>query len=251
MALLSVRDIKKNFGGVTVLDGVNMDLESGKIYQLIGSNGSGKTTLIDIISGRIRSDGGSVTLDGNDITHAGQLDTYRAGLARTFQIPRPFRKLTTIENMSVSANENPGESFLRASIYRLWRKRERQVYEKASSIVKWIGLDARANEESQNLSGGQQKLLETGRVMMINPKIVLLDEPIAGVNPTLAHHIFKKIRGVAVEKNITFLIIEHRLDISLDYMDHVFALDGGRIIAHGGSDEILKHPAVIESYLGE
>ena len=101
------------------------------------------------------------------------------------------------------------------------------------------------------MSGGQQKLLETGRVMMMDPKIVLLDEPIAGVNPSLAHHIFKKIREVAEKQNVTFLIIEHRLDISLEYSDHVFALDGGRIIAQGDSDEILKHPAVIESYLGE
>ena len=251
MALLSVRGIKKHFGGVIVLDGVDMDLERGKVYQLIGSNGSGKTTLVDIISGRIHSDEGNVILDGNDITQSGQLETYRAGLVRTFQIPRPFRKLATIENMSVSATGNPGETFVKASIYRLWRKRERQVYEKASSITKWIGLGSRANEESQNLSGGQQKLLETGRVMMMDPKIVLLDEPIAGVNPSLAHHIFKKIREVAEKQNVTFLIIEHRLDISLEYSDHVFALDGGRIIAQGDSDEILKHPAVIESYLGE
>ena len=201
MALLSVRGIKKHFGGVIVLDGVDMDLERGKVYQLIGSNGSGKTTLVDIISGRIHSDEGNVILDGNDITQSGQLETYRAGLVRTFQIPRPFRKLATIENMSVSATGNPGETFVKASIYRLWRKRERQVYEKASSITKWIGLGSRANEESQNLSGGQQKLLETGRVMMVDPKIVLLDEPIAGVNPSLAHHIFKKIREVA-EKTI-------------------------------------------------
>ena len=219
MALLSVRGIKKHFGGVIVLDGVDMDLERGKVYQLIGSNGSGKTTLVDIISGRIHSDEGNVILDGNDITQSGQLETYRAGLVRTFQIPRPFRKLATIENMSVSATGNPGETFVKASIYRLWRKRERQVYEKASSITKWIGLGSRANEESQNLSGGQQKLLETGRVMM--DKIV--DEPIAGVNPSLAHHIFKKIREVAEKQNVTFLIIEHRLDISLEYSDHVFA----------------------------
>ena len=251
MALLSVKGIKKHFGGITVLDGVDMDLERGKVYQLIGSNGSGKTTLVDIISGRLHPDEGSITLDGNDITHAGQLETYRAGLARTFQIPRPFHKLATIENMAVSATGNPGETFLRSSIYRLWRKHERKVYEKASSVTNWIGLGVRANEESQNLSGGQQKLLETGRVMMVDPKIVLLDEPIAGVNPTLAHDIFKKIREVAEKQNVTFLIIEHRLDISLEYSDHVFALDGGRIIAQGESDEILKHPAVIESYLGE
>ena len=202
MALLSVRGIKKHFGGVIVLDGVDMDLERGKVYQLIGSNGSGKTTLVDIISGRIHSDEGNVILDGNDITQSGQLETYRAGLVRTFQIPRPFRKLATIENMSVSATGNPGETFVKASIYRLWRKRERQVYEKASSITKWIGLGSRANEESQNLSGGQQKLLETGRVMMMDPKIVLLDEPIAGVNPSLAHHIFKKIREVADQDDL-------------------------------------------------
>ena len=123
MALLSVRGIKKHFGGVIVLDGVDMDLERGKVYQLIGSNGSGKTTLVDIISGRIHSDEGNVILDGNDITQSGQLETYRAGLVRTFQIPRPFRKLATIENMSAlaqTATGNPGETFVKASIYRLF-----------------------------------------------------------------------------------------------------------------------------------
>ena len=122
MALLSVRGIKKHFGGVIVLDGVDMDLERGKVYQLIGSNGSGKTTLVDIISGRIHSDEGNVILDGNDITQSGQLETYRAGLVRTFQIPRPFRKLATIENMSVSATGNPGETFVNTQyrVHGLW-----------------------------------------------------------------------------------------------------------------------------------
>ena len=126
MALLSVRGIKKHFGGVIVLDGVDMDLERGKVYQLIGSNGSGKTTLVDIISGRIHSDEGNVILDGNDITQSGQLETYRAGLVRTFQIPRPFRKLATIENMSVSATGNI-ETFVKASIQALAQTRTSSV----------------------------------------------------------------------------------------------------------------------------
>ncbi|MDI1496094.1 MAG: ABC transporter ATP-binding protein [Cenarchaeum symbiont of Oopsacas minuta] len=251
MALLSIRGLKKHFDGLIVLDGVDMDIDRGKVYHLIGSNGSGKTTLINIVSGMLQPDDGSVVLDGHNITQFGQLETYRAGLARTFQIPRPFHKLTSAENMSVSVTENPGETFLKASIYRLWRHHEYAVRKKVNSNIKWIGLESRVNEESQNLSGGQQKLLETGRVMMADPKIILLDEPIAGVNPSLAHHIFKKIREVATRQNIAFLIIEHRLDISLEYSDHAFALDGGRVIAQGKSNEILKHPAVVESYLGK
>jgi branched-chain amino acid transport system ATP-binding protein len=251
MSILSINGIHKHFGGLVVLDGVDMELEQGKLYQLIGPNGSGKTTLINVISGMYKPDKGSIIFDGNNITHFGPLETYQKGLVRTFQIPRPFAKLTTLENFMTASPKNSGESFLRAPLKHLWVKDERKIMKESFEMLGMVNLLEQWDNESQNLSGGQLKLLELGRAMMSGAKMILMDEPISGVNPTLAHEIFDKIRKILEEKKITFLIIEHRLDIALQYADYVFAMDQGKIIAHGTSEEIIKHPKVIESYLGE
>ncbi len=251
MSILSISDITKNFGGLTVLDGIDMDLEQGKLYQLIGPNGSGKTTLINVISGLLKPDDGKIIFDGTDITQKGLFDTYKTGLVRTWQIPQPFNTLTTMENFLISSSGNAGESFLMAPLKSKWKNDEKRIADKAMEIMEMVSLVEKKDTTSKNLSGGQQKLLELGRAMMSDASMILMDEPIAGVNPTLAHEIFDKISSLCKKQKITFLIVEHRLDIALQYADHVFAMNRGKIIAQGSSDDVIKHPKVMESYLGE
>ena len=251
MVILSIQGIRKHFGGLTVLDGINMELETGNLYQLIGPNGSGKTTLINVVSGLLKPDEGKVTFAGADITNKGLYHTYKTGLVRTWQMPQPFINLTTMENFLISSSANAGESFLLAPLKSKWKGIEKKIYDEALEIMEMVNLVEQKDTSSQNLSGGQQKLLELGRAMMSGAKMILMDEPIAGVNPTLAHEIFKKISKICKEQKITFLIVEHRLDIALEYADYVFAMDRGKIIVEGSSDQVIKHPKVIESYLGE
>ncbi|MDA7941697.1 MAG: ABC transporter ATP-binding protein [Nitrosopumilus sp.] len=249
MAILGLEGIRKSFGGNRVLDGVDMEVGRGSICQLIGSNGSGKTTLINCVSGLYVPDSGRVVFDGTDVTRLGLRGTFRAGLVRTWQIPRPFAVLTALENMLVAGGPNRGESFLRAPL-RGWVPDEEALVGRALSLASDVGLEGKGGERGSELSGGQKKLLELGRAMMSGARMVLMDEPIAGVNPTLAHEIFERIERIRREHGITFLIVEHRLDISFQYVDRVFAMDGGRIIAEGTPDEVSAHPGVIESYLG-
>ena len=251
MNILSISGITKHFGGLTVLDGIDMEIERGKLYQLIGPNGSGKTTLINVISGLLKPDDGKIIFDETDITQKGLFDTYNTGLVRTWQIPQPFNTLTTMENFLISSSGNAGESFLIAPLKSKWKNDEKRIAEKALKIMEMVSLVEKKDTISQNLSGGQQKLLELGRAMMSDASMILMDEPIAGVNPTLAHEIFDKISSLCKKQKITFLIVEHRLDIALQYADHVFAMNRGKIIAQGSSDDVIKNPKVMESYLGE
>ncbi|WP_179372706.1 ABC transporter ATP-binding protein [Nitrosopumilus ureiphilus] len=251
MIILSISDIRKNFGGLTVLHGIDMELERGKLYQLIGPNGSGKTTLINVISGLLKPDSGKIVFEGNDITSKGLYDTFKTGLVRTWQVPQPFANLTTLENFLISSSNNSGESFLYAALKSKWRNDEEKITDEALEIMELVNLLSQKDTLSQNLSGGQQKLLELGRAMMSGVQMILMDEPIAGVNPTLAHEIFDKISKICKKQKITFLIVEHRLDIALQYADYIFAMNRGKIIAKGNPDDVIKHPEVIESYLGE
>lgn len=250
MGILSVSGLKKHFGGFWVLDGIDMEIEAGRIYQLIGSNGSGKTTLINVVSGLIKPDEGKIIFDGKDITQKGPYETFKTGLVRTWQIPQAFKNLTTMENFLVSSEQNSGESFLKAALKSSWKDDEKKITEKAIEVMKMVNLLEKKDILSQNLSGGQQKLLELGRALMSDAKMILMDEPIAGVNPTLAHKIFKKIREICQKQKITFLIVEHRLDISLQYVEHVLMTANGKILVEGDPQEVIKHPKVVESYLG-
>ena len=251
MGILLISDIRKHFGGHTVLDGIDMEIEEGKIYQLIGPSGRGKTTLINVIYGLLKPDGGKIVFDGQDITTKGLYDTFNTGLVRTWQIPQPFTTLTTLENFVISSGHNSGESFLLAPLKSKWKDDEKKITDDALEIMDMVGLIKQKDTASQNLSGGQQKLLELGRAMMSSAKMIIMDEPIAGVNPTLAHEIFDKISKICKKQKITFLIVEHRLDIALQYADYLFAMNRGKIIAQGNPDDVIKHPEVVESYLGE
>ncbi len=250
MIILRVQDVVKRFGGNTVLKGCSLELEEGKIYQLIGPNGSGKTTLINTIAGMYKPNSGKIMFKDTDITNTDPYKTFMAGLVRTWQIPQPFIELTTRENMMVSKNAK-GESFGTVMLPTRWSGEESSNNISSTNVLTMINLIKKQGIQSKGLSGGQQKLLELGRAIMTNVKLILMDEPIAGVNPTLAHEIFEQIADMCSKENITFLIVEHRLDISLQYTHHVFAMDGGTIIAEGDSEAILKDPKVIESYIGK
>jgi branched-chain amino acid transport system ATP-binding protein len=156
-----------------------------------------------------------------------------------------------MENFMISSSGNAGESFLLAPLKSKWENDEKRISDKAMEIMNMVNLVEQKDTPSQNLSGGQQKLLELGRAMMSGASMILMDEPIAGVNPTLAHEIFEKISSLCKKQKITFLIVEHRLDIALQYADYVFAMNRGKIIAQGNSDDVIKHPKVVESYLGK
>jgi len=232
------------------LDGVNMNLKKKQISMIIGPNGSGKTTLLNIISGNYQSDTGKVYFNDQNITNLPPYKIYSIGIVRTFQIPLPFINLSVMENLLNACRENPGENFLKAPIKNMWKEKETQFVKKALTISKLVKLDHLLEEPASNLSGGQMKLLEIGRSLMSDAKVIMLDEPIAGVNPTLAHDLFKKIRELRDSLNITFILIEHRLEIALKYVDYVFAMDKGKILTEGKPKKVISDPKVIESYLG-
>jgi len=218
---------------------------------LIGPNGSGKTTLINVISGFYMPEAGKVQYDSTDITGWPPHSVYNAGLARTFQIPALFTKLTVLENLLVAEKKNPGESFNKALLKRFWVEKEEQAVEKAAKVLSTLGLMQQASTPAHLLSGGQMKLLEIGRALMSDSKLLLLDEPVSGVNPTLAHEIFSRIIRLRDESGVSFLIVEHRLDIAMKYVDHMTAMALGKVIASGDPDEVVGDARVVEAYLGD
>src|SRR5438876_11784627 len=248
--LLEVRDVTKSFGSLRALDGVSLDVEERKVTILIGPNGSGKTTLINVVSGLYRPDSGTVLFEDKDVTGIPPYKLYNMGMARTFQIPALFWKLTVLENLLIAEKGNPGEGFLKSLLGRLWKDKELEATEKASRILDLLGLSRVWNQPAYLLSGGQMKLVEIGRALMSDAKLLLLDEPVSGVNPTLAHEIFGRIIKLRDELGLTFFIVEHRLDIALRYVDQMFAMAMGRVIASGYPDEVMKDRGVIEAYLG-
>ncbi len=248
--ILSVRDIRKSFGNLHALDGISLDVAERKVSILIGPNGSGKTTLINVVSGLYKPDSGSVRFNEQDVTGFPPHKLYRMGMARTFQIPALFWKLTVLENLLVAEKNNPGEAFLRSLLKRFWKDSEKQSMEKASRILELLGLSKLWAQPAYNLSGGQMKLVEIGRALMSDAKLLLLDEPVSGVNPTLAHEIFSRILKLRDELGLSFFIVEHRLDIALRYVDEIFVMALGRLVASGLPDEVMNSKNVIEAYLG-
>jgi len=248
--ILQVKQLEKSFGKLQAIDGVSLDLEANKITILIGPNGSGKTTLVNVISGFYKPDKGDIFYKAQRITGWPPHKIYRAGIARTFQIPALFTRLNVMENMLVAEKKNPGEGFLRAPVRSLWKKPEQSSTERAAKLLEFLGLAKLWDKQANKLSGGQMKLLEMGRALMSGADVLLLDEPISGVNPTLAHEIFSTIEKLSTEFGVTFLIIEHRLDIALGYVDHVIAMAYGKIISTGSPDKVISDPHVVEAYLG-
>lgn len=244
-------DLRKSFGRLAALDGVSLNVGEKTVSILIGPNGSGKTTLINVVSGFYKPDGGKIEYDSTDITGWTPHSIYRAGLARTFQIPALFTKLTVLENILVAAKKNPGESFSKAVFRGLWVRKEEDAVEKAAKILETLGLINQADTPAYNLSGGQMKLVEIGRTLMSDSKLLLLDEPVSGINPTLAHEIFSKIIKLRDESGISFFIVEHRLDVAMRYVDQMTAMAFGKVIASGSPEQVVNDPEVVEAYLGD
>lgn len=249
--LLSAQGLSKHFGGIKAVNQANLEVKEGSITGLIGPNGAGKTTLFNLLSNFIKPDEGKVFFDGQPIHHLKPNDIALRGCIRTFQVARVLSRLTVLENMLLATPHQTGESFLK-----LWfqqgkiRQEERQNKEKAMEILESVGLAAKAYDYAGALSGGQRKLLEMARALMTYPKLILLDEPAAGVNPTLIGQICEHI----IEWNkegITFLIIEHNMDVIMSLCHHIWVLAEGTNLANGTPEEIQTNSAVLEAYLGE
>ncbi|MBV9358266.1 MAG: ABC transporter ATP-binding protein [Chloroflexi bacterium] len=249
--LLAVDGISRRFGGVQAVDHASFDVEAGSITGLIGPNGAGKTTAFNLISGFLKVQGGSVAFDGKAIHKERSHAIARAGLVRTFQIPRVLTRMSVRENLMLAAPDQPGE-VLGAALFRpdLVRRRERAVREQAQEVMERVRLTRLANDYAGTLSGGQRKLLEFGRVLMTRPRMVLLDEPMAGVAPALAIQLLEHVLDLRAERGMTFLIIEHDMEAIMAISDRVVVMDEGQVIAHGLPEEIQKNERVIDAYLG-
>ena len=249
--MLNIKDVSVNFGGIKAVDKASMQIETGKITGLIGPNGAGKTTLFNIIAGNIKPTMGKVMLDEQDITSLPSHELFEKGVLRTFQLAHEFSNMTVLENLMVVPGMQTGEKILNTWFQRKRiENEEKAIKEKALEVVNFLKLDHLTYELAGNLSGGQKKLLELGRTMMVEAKIVLLDEVGAGVNRTLLNDITDIIKKLNYEKNYTFFMIEHDMSFLSKLCDKVIVMTEGSVLVEGGIDEIKKNEKVIEAYLG-
>ncbi|HTC11038.1 MAG TPA: ABC transporter ATP-binding protein [Acetobacteraceae bacterium] len=248
--LLQVRGLTRSYYGVQALRGVDLTVPTGRITGLIGPNGAGKTTLFNCVSGFVRPDGGSVSFDGQSITGWRADRVTRAGLVRTFQIARGFPRLSVLDNLLLYGPAQPGEgvwpAVLRTSAA---RRREAALRAQAERIAARLRLTRMLHVPAASLSGGQKKLLEIGRALMAQPKLLLLDEPVAGVNPTLAREIGAHLRDLVAE-GISVLLIEHHMDTIAALCDPVIVMAEGRHLREGNFEALASDPLVQEAYMG-
>jgi ABC-type branched-subunit amino acid transport system ATPase component len=250
MTLLSVTGIAKHFGGVVALDGADLAVEPGTITGLIGPNGAGKTTLFNVVSGLIRPDAGRVVLDGVDVTGWRPDRIARSGMVRTFQIARGFPLLTVMENLLVYGPHQPGEAMVAVFVARRRAAAaEHALVARARAIAERLNLEAVLDSRASEISGGQKKLLEIGRALMAAPKLVLLDEPIAGVNPALADRIAHHLVDLRNE-GLTILLIEHNMDMIARLCDPVVVMAAGRKLTQGRFADVADDAGVQEAYMG-
>lgn len=251
LPLLQAQGLCKSFGGLKAVNEAQITVQKGSITGLIGPNGAGKTTLFNLLSNFIRPDRGEVLLEGNPIQTLSPHRIARQGCIRTFQVARVLSRLTVLENMLLATQKQTGEDFLQVWIKpQQVRQEERQNREKALEILESVGLLAKAQDYAGALSGGQRKLLEMARTLMTDPKLILLDEPAAGVNPTLIGQICEHILNWN-KQGISFLIIEHNMDVIMSLCHHVWVLAEGTNLADGSPEEIQKNERVLEAYLGD
>ncbi len=248
---LTAKEVTKSFGGHRAVDGFSFTLARGAIGGLVGPNGAGKTTLFNCLAGALKPTSGQVQLDGRDITGASPDRVFAAGLARTFQIPRPFPEMSVLDNVMLAPRGQLGERFWANWLRpRAVAAQERAVRESARHWLDFVGLSALANEPARVLSGGQRKLLELARVMVAEPKLVLLDEPGAGVNPALLDQIVDRVAELN-RQGVTFLVIEHNMDLVATLCNPVMVMAQGRMLAQGPADAVLRDERVVQAYLGD
>ncbi len=247
---LRTQNLTKAFGGLRAVDECSFDLEEGVIAGLIGPNGAGKTTLFNMLSGLLAPDSGKIFFKGQEITRLPAHKRAALGIGRTFQITHALRKMKVLDNLKLAAQSQLGENIANVWLRpRAVREQERKIEERALEMLKFLNLYELRDEYAGNLSGGQKKLLEIGRMLMLEPCLILMDEPFAGVNPVLAEEIGEHIRKLR-ERGITILVIEHNIKRILRLSDVVYVMSEGKIIAQGDPESIRRDERVIEAYLG-
>lgn len=249
--LLEINGITKSFGGLKAVNNCSFNVKKGTITGLIGPNGAGKTTLFNVITGQLLAEEGSIKIDGEEISQLPPYTTFKKGIVRTFQIPRELKRMTVLENLMVIKSNQSGENLF-TTWFNPWKvkREENENLNKGEEILDFLKLSHLADEYAGNLSTGQKKLLEIGRTLMSDPKIILLDEPAAGVNPTLMNNIVDRIIAISKERNITFLIIEHNMDLIMNLCNPIIVMSYGSKLAEGNAKSIRNNTAVVDAYLG-
>ena len=252
MAMLEVQGLGISFGGLRAVDRFNLKIEKGQLYGLIGPNGAGKTTLFNLLTGVYKPNNGRVTLDGKNITGKSTIEINQAGIARTFQNIRLFQKLSVLDNVKVGLHNNHSYSTIEG-ILRLpkYRKVEKEMNEKAMELLKVFDLDGYADVLASNLQYGNQLKLEIARALATDPKLLLLDEPAAGMNPNETQELMDTIRFVRDHFDMTILLIEHDMRLESGICEELTVLNFGQVLCQGKTSDVLNNPQVITAYLGE
>jgi branched-chain amino acid transport system ATP-binding protein len=247
--VLTIDGMRRSFGGLRAVDIDHLEIQRNTITSIIGPNGAGKTTLFNLLTGFEFPDSGSYALDGDILVGVPAHQVAQRGMVRTFQLTKVLPRLSVLDNMLVAARVQPGAT-LRGAILGGWRASERENENAARDTLERFGLDAMANEYAGRLSGGQRKLLEMARALMVRPTVVMLDEPTAGVNPVLIQSLMEHVKDLR-DSGMTVLFVEHDMDVVQSISDWVVVVGEGRVIAEGPPDVIARNPAVIEAYLGK
>ena len=247
--ILTVDGVRRHFGGIVAVDVKHLEVQRGSITALIGPNGAGKTTLFNLLSGFDTPDVGEWRFDGHNMSRVVAHKTASMGMVRTFQLTKSLTKMSVIENMKLGAMHQSGEKWWNGLLPFTWRAQEKKIEERADALLTRFKMDHMRNEYAGTLSGGQRKLLEMARALMTQPRLVMLDEPMAGVNPALKQSLNEHIRGLR-DDGMTVLFVEHDMDMVNDVADWVVVMAEGMLIAEGTPEQIGSNPQVIEAYLG-
>jgi branched-chain amino acid transport system ATP-binding protein len=247
--ILVADNVVRRFGGLTAVDVEHVEIQRGAITALIGPNGAGKTTFFNLLTGFDRPDSGTWSFNGQPLAHVSAHRVARRGMVRTFQLTKALSRLTVIENMRMGAQDQRGENIFTALVKPLWRAQEAEVTRRADELLERFRLDTKRNDFAGSLSGGQRKLLEMARALMSEPEMVMLDEPMAGVNPALTQSLLGHVKDLR-EQGMTVLFVEHDMDAVRDISDWVIVMAQGRIVSEGPPEHVMSDPAVIDAYLG-
>src|SRR5687768_16545158 len=247
--ILVADEVVRQFGGLTAVDVGHLEIQRGAITALIGPNGAGKTTFFNLLTGFDQPDTGSWSFNGRSLSGVAAHRVARLGMVRTFQLTKALSRLTVIENMRLGATGQRGENVFRALFKSIWSSQEKEITERANDLLARFKLDTKREDFAGSLSGGQRKLLEMARALMVSPEMVMLDEPMAGVNPALTQSLLHHVKDLR-EDGMTVLFVEHDMDMVRDISDWVIVMAQGRVIAEGPPDEIMANDAVIDAYLG-
>ncbi len=247
--ILVADNVTRQFGGLTAVNVEHLEIPRGLITALIGPNGAGKTTMFNLLTGFDKPNTGSWSFDGKDLAGVAPYKVARMGMIRTFQLTKALSLLTVVDNMRLGAQNQPGEGLLQSFLRPIWKKREVEITQRADELLQRFKLDSKREDYAASLSGGQRKLLEMARALMSKPKLVMLDEPMAGVNPALTQSLLEHIKGLKND-GTTVLFVEHDMHMVRNIADWVIVMAEGKIVAEGPPAQVMKDQAVIDAYLG-